>query len=280
MDPAWSAAGSQLAYTTDRSGTDEIWLRSQNGEFERPLVTAPDFRETQTHLLSAPAFSPDGQRIAYFRQGSDGGRIWISPVAGGPPVVLARSDDAQDLPNWSPDGAWIVYPQNAGGKIGKWSLVKTRVGAKSASTSAGAGHHPALPGEMGAKRRLDRIRRPRRVCRSSRPTASPRARFRTNPGSRSIGPTTAGRLIGIRQSDDYKHLTLTSIDVRSDKEHVLVADLMPMPVAAQPVRGFTRVSATTFLTSIVHVSSDIWLLEGFMPPAGSGFGWRLWPDWR
>ena len=45
MDPAWSAAGSQLAYTTDRSGTDEIWLRSQNGEFERPLVTALDFRE-------------------------------------------------------------------------------------------------------------------------------------------------------------------------------------------------------------------------------------------
>src|SRR5499427_5440029 len=130
MDPAWSPPMSQLAYTTDRSGTDEIWLRSQNGEFERPLVTSADFRETQTHILSAPAFSPDGQRIAYFRQGSDGGRVWISPVAGGPPVVLARSDDAQDLPNWSPDGAWIVYPQNAGGQIGKWSLAKTRVGAK------------------------------------------------------------------------------------------------------------------------------------------------------
>jgi Tol biopolymer transport system component len=93
-------------------------------------VVPQDFGESQTHLVSAPAFSPDGQRVAYFRQGADGGRIWISPVAGGPPVELAQSEDAQDPPNWSPDGAWIVYPQNSGGKLGKWSLVKTRVGAK------------------------------------------------------------------------------------------------------------------------------------------------------
>jgi hypothetical protein len=41
---------------------------------------------------------------------------------------------------------------------------------------------------------------------------------------------------------------------------------MPMPVAARPIRGFTRVSDTTFLTSIVRVSSDIWLFEGFRTP--------------
>ena len=74
------------------------------------------------------------------------------------------------------------------------------------------------------------------------------------------------RLFGLRQSDDAKHLTFTSIDVGSGIEHVLNPDLMPMPVSAQPVRGFTRVSATTFLTSIARVRSDLWLLEGFVAP--------------
>src|SRR5262245_3565877 len=130
MDPAWSAAASQLAYTTDRSGTDEIWLRSRNGEFERPVVTAQDFRRTQTHVVSAPAFSPDGQRIAYFRQGSDGGQIWISPVAGGPPAKLSETQNVQDFPSWSPDGAWIAFPQGSVEQVTRWSVMKMRVGAK------------------------------------------------------------------------------------------------------------------------------------------------------
>jgi eukaryotic-like serine/threonine-protein kinase len=279
MDPAWSTAGSQLAYTTDRSGTDEIWLRSQNGEFERPLVTAPDFGDMQTHLLSAPAFSPDGQRIAYFRQGPDGGRIWISPVAGGPPVVLARTDDAQDLPNWSPDGAWIVYPQNAGGKVGKWSVVKTRVGAKTPSQVlvpdiiplsptkwAPNGDWIAFDGRAG----LSIVSPDGQTTRAL--SEEPWIAFDWSADSRQI--------VGIRQSDDYKHLTLTSIDIRTAREHVLAAELMPMPVAAQPVRGFTRLSATTFLTSIVHVSSDVWLLDGFMPEPGRSYWDRLRPARR
>jgi hypothetical protein len=46
---------------------------------------------------------------------------------------------------------------------------------------------------------------------------------------------------------------------------------MPMPIANQPVRGFTRMSANTFLTSIVHVESDIWLLDGFAAPSKRWF---------
>jgi eukaryotic-like serine/threonine-protein kinase len=272
MDPVWSAAGSELAYTTDRSGSDEIWLRSRDGEFERPLVTAADFGETQTHVLSAPAFSPDGQRVAYFRQGADGGRIWISPVAGGPPVVLSRSDSAQDLPNWSPDGAWIAYPQNSGGRIGKWSLARARVGTKlpaqvlspdivplSPVKWSPSGDWIAFDGRAGLS-----IVSPDGV--TARTIADqPWIAFDWSGDSR--------QLIGIRQSDDFTHLTLTSIDVRSATEHVLAAGLLSMPVAAQPVRGFTRVSDRTFLTSIVHVNSDIWLLEGFDPPDGVT-GWR------
>ena len=71
------------------------------------------------------------------------------------------------------------------------------------------------------------------------------------------------RLYGIRQSDDSKHLTFTSVEIGSGVERNLNANVMPLPVAAQPVRGFTRMNDTTFLTSIARVRSDIWLLDGF-----------------
>src|SRR5262249_21680054 len=73
------------------------------------------------------------------------------------------------------------------------------------------------------------------------------------------------QLVGIRQSDDFTHLTLTSLDIRSRVEHVVTAALVPLPIATRPVRGFARVSPTAFLTSIVHVSSDVWLIDGFTP---------------
>src|SRR5262245_30368578 len=72
MDPAWSASGSVMAFTTDRSGREEIWLRSERGDFERPLVTPNDFGASETLLLSAPAIAPDGQRVAYDRVGPEG----------------------------------------------------------------------------------------------------------------------------------------------------------------------------------------------------------------
>ena len=279
MDPAWSAAGSQLAYTTDRSGTDEIWLRSRNGEFERPLVTPRDFGEAQTHTVSAPAFSPDGQRIAYFRQASDGGRIWISPVAGGPPVEVAHANDAQDLPTWSPDGAWIVYPQNSGGRVGQWSLMKMRVGSKTPPQVLVANIAPLSPVKWAPDGSWIAYDDRQGLSIVSPDGQSKRTLFEDLLIAFDWSEDSQ-RIVGIRQSDDFRHLTFTSIDIRSAAEHVLAADLMPMPVAAQPVRGFTRMSATTFLTSIVHVSSDIWLLDGFTSPSrtrdrlGSALGFR------
>src|SRR3989442_880100 len=62
MDPVSSPSGDQMAFTSDRTGHEEIWLRSQRGDWERPLVTQMQFGASQTFALGTPAFSPDGQR--------------------------------------------------------------------------------------------------------------------------------------------------------------------------------------------------------------------------
>ena len=127
-DPAWSPSGGQYAYVTDRTGRQEIWLRSAGGDFERPVVTDASFGGAQTLLLSGLAFSPDGQRLAYQRRGPDGFRIWISTVAGGQAVRLSQDEGYQDAPTWSPDGAWIAFTSL---RKGRWSLA--RVGTAGAS---------------------------------------------------------------------------------------------------------------------------------------------------
>jgi Tol biopolymer transport system component len=261
MDPAWLPASSQMAFTTDRSGTDEIWLRSQTGDFERPLVTAQDFPKNQTFILSSPAFSPDGQRVAYYREAEDGNRVWISPIAGGPPVALLDQNLEQDLPTWSPDGNWVAFLAGVSGKL---PLMKVRVGAKGSSQ--------VLDADIGALSPVKWSPNGAWIAYNGREGLSLVAPDGRSPHAISDEPWLgfdwsgdSRRLYGIRQSDDFKHLTLTSIDVATRSERVLQADLVPLPIAARPVRGFTRVSDTTFLTSIVRVSSDIWLLDGFRP---------------
>jgi len=268
MGPTWSPDGSQYAFVTDRSGDQQIWLRSREGQWERPLITQADFANSRTYLLDAPTFSPDGQRIAYERQGPEGFRIWISSVAGGPPVRV--TEDKGLSPSWSPDGTWVAY---AHVQPGRWSLAKTRVG-----------EGRAVPIKDD-------------ILPFTHPRWSPSGEWiacETSEGLLLLSPDgksartlseeswlvygwapDSSKLYGIRASNDLRVLVLAAVDVGTGKEQVIAANLGPVPLESHPVRGFSLISAKSIATSIVRVRSDVWILDGFAPR--TGFFDRVWP---
>ena len=261
LDPAWSPSIQKMALTTDRSGREEIWLSGLNGELERPLVTLGDFAGERTNILRSTAFSPDGQRLAYHRS-ADTGRIWISPVAGGAPVQLTPGQGEQDMPSWSPDGVWIAFSTDSAGTGGQWSLGKMQVGAQAPPVMVARDIVPYSPVKWAPTNDWIAFNSSQGLSLVS-PDGQTGKRLAEESWMAFEWAEDGSRLFGIRQSDDMKHLTFTSVDVRSGIERVLGPNMMPLPVSAQPVRGFARVSASTFVTSIIRVTSDIWLLDGF-----------------
>jgi Tol biopolymer transport system component len=95
---AWDfRQGDRIAFV--KSG--QIWIMSSKGRFARPLTT-------QGENL-APAFSPDGKRIAYASDRSGEFEIHLMDVDGKNDVPLTRSKAGSLDPAFSPDGKRVAY---------------------------------------------------------------------------------------------------------------------------------------------------------------------------
>jgi eukaryotic-like serine/threonine-protein kinase len=273
-DAEWSADGDLLAYVTDRSGQDEIWLRTRQGQQgDRPLITQRQFGEDRTLMLSAPSFSPDRQRIAYLRNGYNPRwflRIWISLTADGQPTaLLPRTYEAiQGAPTWSPDGEWIAFAE---WKDGHWELVKVRVGS---------GEGPVVLRTNGVP--------------NATPHWSPKndwITWETEQGFVLVSPDgkaervipadqwlvhtwsrDGSQVLGITETDDLR-LSLVAVDVRTERTKVL-ADLGPSLPANNQVKGLSLSGDGRITTSIVRLRGDLYMLDGLRWK--DDFRRRLW----
>ena len=98
-DPALSPDGAMVAYASDESGNDDIWLMDVA---TRSAMRLTDDPATDRH----PAWFPDGKSLAFAsaRGGEPG--IWAMGTSGGKPrLLLARAED----PAISPDGTRIAF---------------------------------------------------------------------------------------------------------------------------------------------------------------------------
>jgi dipeptidyl aminopeptidase/acylaminoacyl peptidase len=134
--PRWSPSGEELAFLSDRTGSDQLWVIPRNGGEARQVT---NFVEPVTGF----AWSPDGQRIAVvtraqqaegtvdpetdvvrltrLRYRFDGQRgflherrshIWVVDPRTGTLERATDGDWDDDWPAWSPDGSQLVFTSN------------------------------------------------------------------------------------------------------------------------------------------------------------------------
>jgi serine/threonine protein kinase/WD40 repeat protein len=117
--PAWAANQQKLTWVSERSGLAEIWVRNTDGS-ERPVVTTRDFSEPRVTLFENPSLSPEGDRIIYGTIDVSGvTKLWVSSLAGGPPVRVTNSpsEAVEFSSGWSPDGKRYMYLQAMHGDL-------------------------------------------------------------------------------------------------------------------------------------------------------------------
>jgi len=117
-DPAWDARGRRLAVVAALAGPPRggrIWLVEPDSARATPLTD-------ESTMALAPAFAPDGRRLAFFAPDSANRmQVWVLWVdtSGVTPVRLTdHADVAPTRVRWTPDGRRLVY--SADGRL--WTV--------------------------------------------------------------------------------------------------------------------------------------------------------------
>ena len=102
--PAWSPDGKQLAYASNRTGHQNIFVRSMDGSNLEKAIAPSDTEKV------AQSWSPDGRFLSVTERVGTIFQIWIIPLA--EPHKQFRffeSKFSTSMGEFSPDGNWIAY---------------------------------------------------------------------------------------------------------------------------------------------------------------------------
>jgi TolB protein len=107
--PDWSPDGSKIAYQSGPSGSGGIWVMNADGSNPKELIgcAASDPAPCATGDYSGPAWSPDGQQIAFLSFTSDDNDrpVMIMNADGSNAHRLTTAKGVQFVPGWQPLGA-------------------------------------------------------------------------------------------------------------------------------------------------------------------------------
>jgi Tol biopolymer transport system component/DNA-binding winged helix-turn-helix (wHTH) protein len=113
--PSYSSDGKRIAFESNRTGNEEVWISNADGSRVLQLTSFGNF------YAGSPSWSPDDRQIAFDSNAAGTWDVYVIPSQGGKPVRFTQGSGSSIRPNWSHDGKWIYYcvSENSGPQIWK-----------------------------------------------------------------------------------------------------------------------------------------------------------------
>ena len=107
-----SSAGSKIAFTSNRDGSNDIYVMEVDGSRETNLGLQPG---EEGQFFAGPSWSPDGQRLVFDSIRNGLPDIFVMDADGANQTRLTHSPGNDLEPVWSPDGRQIAFSSNREG---------------------------------------------------------------------------------------------------------------------------------------------------------------------
>ena len=147
----FSRDGARVAFTSDRSGNQQVWVADRN-ESRIRRVTA-----FEGASINVGSWSPDGRSLALDAVVAGNADIYVVSDSGGPLRRLTDAPARESDPEWSRDGRWIYYASNVSGRSEIWRM--PAAGGTSVQLTTHGGFEPR---EAADGRTIYYVDRPRR----------------------------------------------------------------------------------------------------------------------
>jgi Tol biopolymer transport system component len=114
--PQYSPDGNYIAFESNRSGDNEMWIANRDGSSPRQL----------THMHSAisgyPRWSPDGKYLVFHSRPRGYANLYKIEVETGSYRALTAGTTNDTTPSWSHDGKWIYFQSQRAGISQIWRI--------------------------------------------------------------------------------------------------------------------------------------------------------------